>query len=34
MATKEEKEMEKYIAERNQSDYEKYLQAANERKKW
>ena len=31
---KEEKDMEKFIADRNRSDYEKYLAAANERKRW
>lgn len=31
---REEKDMEKFIADRNRNDYEKYLQAANERKRW
>jgi hypothetical protein len=30
----EERDMEKYIADRNASDYEKYQQAAAERKRW
>lgn len=30
----EERNMEKFIAERNRGDYEKYLAAANERKRW
>lgn len=30
----EEKEIDKYIAQRDKNDYDKYLQAAEERKRW
>lgn len=31
---REEKEIDRYIAERDREDYQKFLQAAEERKKW